>query len=357
MTVQDLLPGAIFIILIHTCNLITSTRSVSAMVLLLSRKDIESVLTMEDTIKAVEEAFRQHALGRVSMPLRSVISVEKYKGRVTFMPAYIEKMDAIGVKVVSGYPDNPSKYDLPTILGVVLLNDPKNGDLLAIMDGAFLTAMRTGAASGVATRYLARKDAKKLGIVGTGVQGRTQAAAACQVRAIERVKAYDIVPDRCRLFCKEASKELGVQVVPVNSAEEAVKGSDIVATSSTSKTPVFNGEWLDEGTHINAVGSHSPDARELDVTTIKRAKVIVDSREAALKEAGDLMIPISQGIIAPDHVFAELGEIVTGKKVGRESEDEITLFKSQGLAIQDISTAIMVYEIAARKGVGKTVTL
>jgi ornithine cyclodeaminase/alanine dehydrogenase len=327
------------------------------MVLFLSRKDVESALTMHDAINTVEKAFREHGLRTVNMPVRPVIRVEQHNGLVTFMPAYMEGMDALGVKVISTYPDNPSKYHLPTILGVVLLSDPKTGDLLAIMDGAFLTAMRTGAASGVATRYLARKNAKEVGIIGTGVQGKTQIAGVCQVRAIDKVKAYDLVPDRCKLFCKEVSKELKVQVVPVDSSEEAVKRSDIVITSSTSKTPVLHGEWLDEGTHVNAIGSHTPDERELDATAIKRAKLIVDSREAALKEAGDLMIPISQGVIAPDHIFAELGEIVTGRKAGRESEDEITLFKSQGLAIQDVSTATKVYEIATKKGIGKIVAL
>lgn len=329
----------------------------SDMVLFLSRKDVESVLTMEDAIEAVERAFKEHGSGTVNMPLRTVIRIEKNKGAVNFMPAYIETMGAVGIKVVSGYIDNPAKYNLPTILGVVLLNDPKNGNLLAIMDGAFLTAMRTGAGSGVATKYSARKDANEAGIIGTGVQGKTQIMAVSKVRKIDKVKAYDVAADRCKSFCKEISKELGIDATPVASAEEAVRGSDIVATSSTSKTPILMGDWLEEGTHVNAIGSHTPDARELDATAIKRAKVIVDSRESALKEAGDLMIPISQGLIKPDHIYAELGEIVTGKKAGRQSEKDITIFKSQGLAIQDVATASKVYEIALKKGVGKSLSL
>jgi len=329
----------------------------SDMVLFLSRKDVESVLTMDDAIAAVERAFKEHGSGTVNMPLRTVIRVEKNNGSVNFMPAYIETMGAIGIKVVSAYPDNPERYQLPTILGVVLLTDARNGDLLAIMDGAFLTAVRTGAASGVATKYSARKDAGEVGIIGTGVQGRTQIIAVSKVRRIEKVKAYDVVGDRCKSFCKEISKELGVQATPVDSAEKAVRGSGIVVTSSTSKTPVLVGDWLEEGTHVNAIGSHTPDARELDAEAIKRAKVIVDSREAALKEAGDLIIPISQGLIKPDHIYAELGEIVTGKKAGRQSERDITIFKSQGLAIQDVSTASKVYEIALKKGVGTSLSL
>jgi alanine dehydrogenase len=327
------------------------------MVLFLDRKDVESALTIGDAIEAVEKAFKEHGLGTVSMPLRSTIRVEDQKGAILFMPAYIKSMGALGIKVVSVYGDNPSKYNLPTILGVVLLNDPGTGQLLAIMDGTFLTAMRTGAASGVATKYLARKDAKQVGVIGTGVQGRTQLAAVCAVRSVDMVRAYDVAPDRCKSFCEEVSKQFKIRATPVKSAQEAVRGSGIVITASTSKTPVLNGEWLDAGAHVNAIGSHTPDARELDTAAIKRAKIIVDSREAALKEAGDIMIPISEGLITPDHIYAELGEVVTGKKAGRQNDDEITLFKSQGLAIQDVSTAKKIYDLAKSKGLGKILTL
>jgi ornithine cyclodeaminase/alanine dehydrogenase len=327
------------------------------MVLFLSRKDVEACLTMEDTLEAVENAFREHGLGTVNMPLRSAIRLEKSKGTTLFMPAYIETMGAIGIKVVSVYSENPSKYSLPTTLGVVILTDARNGEIRAIMDGTFLTAMRTGAASGVATKYLARKDSNELGIVGTGVQGRTQVIAMTKVRTIKKVKAYDIDRDRREHFCKEVSNELRIQISPVDNAEKAVRGSDIVITASTSKTPILNGDWLNEGTHVNAIGAHTPDARELDNTTMKRAKVIVDSREAALKEAGDFIIPISQGFITPDQIHAELGEVVTGKKAGRTNDLDITVFKSLGLAIQDISTASKVFDMATKKGLGKKLTI
>lgn len=327
------------------------------MVLILSRKDVESVLTMREAIEAVEKAFGEYADGTVSMPLRPTIRVPKQSGSVLFMPAYLEGMNALGIKVVSVYANNPSQFSLPTTLGVVLLNDPKSGELLAFMDGAFLTAMRTGAASGVATKYLARKDVSEVGVIGTGVQGRKQVAAVCEVRSIKKVKAFDVDRDRCDMFCKEVSKELGVQVVRVESARDAVRGSGVVVTASTSKTPVVEGAWLEEGTHVNAIGSHTPDARELDAAAVKRAKLVVDSKEAALKEAGDLIIPIAEGLFSQDHIFAELGEIVTGRKSGRESDSEITVFKSQGLAIQDISTARKVYELATKTGVGQVLKL
>jgi ornithine cyclodeaminase/alanine dehydrogenase len=327
------------------------------MVLFLSRKDVETVLSMEDAIDAVEKAFGELNAGTVAMPLRSVIKLEKNKGSVLFMPAHIESMGAIGIKVVSIYPDNPTKYQLPTIQGVVLLTDANNGGVIAIMDGAFLTAIRTGAVSGVATKYLARSDSEEVGIIGTGVQGKTQLIAVTKTRAIKRVKAFDIARDRSERFSKELSSQLGINVVPVDSAEQAVRGSDIVITASTSKTPILNGEWLEKGTHVNAIGSHTPDSRELDFTAIKRSKVVVDSREAALKEAGDLIKPISEGLITAEHILADLGEVVTRKKSIRTSDDDITVFKSQGLAIQDISTASKTYELALRKGIGTQLTL
>ena len=181
--------------------------------------------------------------------------------------------------------------------------------------------------------------------------------AITKVRGIKRVKAFDIARDRSELFCNELSDELGIKIVRVDSAENAVRGSDIVITASTSKTPILNGDWLESGSHVNAIGSHTADSRELDFNAIRRAKVVVDSREVALKEAGDLIMPISEGLITADHILADLGEVVTGKKSIRTSDSDITLFKSQGLAIQDISTASKIYDLARKKGIGKEVNL
>lgn len=323
--------------------------------LFLSRKDVELVLKMDDAIEVVEEAFKELAVGSAHMPVRQVIKIQN--GTVGFMPAYLQGMNAVGVKVVSLFAQNPTKHNLPTTLAVVLLTNPENGTLLAIMDGTFLTAMRTGAASGVATKYLSRKDAAELGVIGTGVQARTQVAAVCRVRPIEKVKAYDVIPTRRESFCKEIAKTYKVTVQGVETCEDAARGSDIIITCSTSKTPVLNGAWLEEGTHVNAIGSHAPDARELDSAVIKKAKLVVDSREAALKEAGDILIPISEGLITADHIYAELGEVVAGKKLGRQNDSEITIFKSQGLAIQDVSTAMKTYELAKKKKIGKNLTL
>jgi alanine dehydrogenase len=325
--------------------------------LLLTRRDVESVLTMKDTIEAVEDAFRELGQGTADMPLRSVIRPGKHGGSINYMPAYLGGMDALAIKVVSVYADNPKKHNLPTILGTILVHDPRTGALEAIMDGGWVTAMRTGAVGGVAAKYLAREDARKVGIFGTGVQAKTQLMAVNEVREIEEVKACDIVPESARKFCEEMTRQLGIPVVQ-HDPDNVVTGSDIVITATTSKVPVFRGSLLRDGTHVNGIGSHhGPGIKELDEETIRRAKVVVDQREACLKEAGDIIDPISAGIISADHVYAELGELVTGKKKGRTQESEITVFKSVGLAVQDAATAARVFALARKSGIGKTIEI
>ena len=327
------------------------------MVLVLGRKDVEAVLTMKDTLVAVENAFRELGSGNVEMPHRLTVRVNKYMGLVESMPAYIGGIDALGMKLISAYVENPSKYNLPMTVATILLNDPTNGTLAAIMDGTWITAMRTGAVSGVATKYLAREDAQTVGIFGTGTQARTQLMAMKEVRKLREVKAYDIIPESSRKFADEMTEKLGISVVPVKNPMDTVVSSDIVITSTTSKVSVFNGKWLKDGTHVNAIGSHNPATSELDEVTIKRAKVVVDQKEACLKEAGDLLGLISSGKISSDHIYGELGELVTRKKEGRTSNTEITVFKCVGLAIEDVATARLVFEQARTKGIGKTVEI
>ncbi len=327
------------------------------MSLLLSRKDVESVLTMKDAIAAVEEGFRQLALGNVVMPQRTVIRITEHHGLHLGMPAYVGGTadgGSLALKVVTVYPDNPSQYNLPTTIGTLLLNDPRTGALVAIMDAGFLTAMRTGAVSGVATRHLAREDARSVSVFGAGVQARTQLMAVCEVRPIERAVVYDPVQEAREKYGAEMSERLSIPVEPVadpRACVEAGNGS-VIVTASASKTPVFEGAWLAPGTHINGIGSHSPDGRELDTETVRRAKVVPDYAPACLAEAGDLIIPIQEGAITEGHIHAGLGEVVAGLKPGRESPEEITLFKSVGLAVQDAATAALVYELARAAGVG-----
>ncbi len=326
------------------------------MALLLTRADIQSFLTMKDAMEAVEEAFRQLALGTVEMPQRPVIRVPEHHGTVLFMPALIGGMGALGMKVVSVYPDNPQKYGKPTVLGTILLNDPATGEVIAIMDGGFITAMRTGAVSGVATQYMARPDARVAGIFGAGVQARTQLIALAEARPLERAVVYDVVPEARERFAAEMSAQLGFPVQPVDDPRAAVEGCDIIATATSAATPVFDGNWVAPGTHINGIGSHAPNMRELDTTIVLRSRVIVDLRGAALAEAGDLIIPIREGAITADHIVGELGSVVVGQIPGRTHPDEITLFKSEGLAIQDVSVASRVYQMAQERGIGQEIT-
>jgi alanine dehydrogenase len=325
------------------------------MVLLLTRKDVISVLQMKECIEAMEKAFSELANGTAVLPLR--ISIKPPAGLSLYMPAYLQGMNALACKVVTVYKDNPGKHNLPTTIGKVLLQNPETGEVISIMDGGYLTALRTGAASGLATKYLARKDEEQVaGIFGAGIQAQTQLWAVCEVRKISKALVYDVSHEAAKKFTAEMSQKLGVPVIAVEKPD-ALMTADIICTATSSATPIFDGSKVKEGTHINGIGSHSPGARELDGTIIKRALLIADSREACLNEAGDIMIPIKEGIISADHIHAELGEVVTGKKPGRMSPKQITLFKSNGLAIQDVAAARLVYERAKAKGIGTEVDL
>jgi len=238
------------------------------MTLLLSRQDVQSVLTMSDCLSAVETAFGELACGRALMPQRSVIQVAEHKGIFLGMPAFIGgDLNALGLKMVTVYPDNPAKHDLPTTLGTLLLCDPTTGKVVAIMDAGYLTAVRTGAASGVATKYLARKDSEVCVVFGAGVQARKQLEAMKIVRPIRKALVVDVVPAARDSFAREMGEALGLEVVPTENIEAAVRSADIIVTASSSQEPVFAGDWLKEGTHVNNIGSHSPGARELDVHT------------------------------------------------------------------------------------------
>lgn len=322
------------------------------MVLILSRKNLEAVMTMKETIEVVENAFKELALGTARMPTRVVVTVFDRAGWIGVMPAYLSKIGSLAAKIVSVFEDNPLKHNLPTVLASVILNDASTGCPLAFMEGTYITAMRTGAAGGVATKYLARKDAKTVGIFGTGVQARTQLLALNEVRDVEKVYAFDILRNQSRKFAEEMSKAVGLDIETVNSPEVVAKRSQIIVTATTSRTPVFDGKLLRPGTHINAIGSFRPDARELDDEAILRSKVVVDSREASLAEAGDIVIPLKANAINETHIYAEIGEIITGKKLGRISDDEVTLFKSVGLGVQDAAAAYLAYKKAREAGVG-----
>lgn len=321
------------------------------MPLLLSRNDVIELLEMSDCMEVVEKAFAELTQGTAVMPLR--LNITPPDGLSLYMPAYLKNMGALACKVVTVYKNNPTKFNMPTTIGKVLLQDPETGDVKCIMDGGYLTAVRTGAASGVATKYLARTDDNQVaGIFGAGVQAKMQLWAVSLARKLSHAYVYDISNEACDKFIDEMSNTLDIEIKKVKSVEEILGASDIVCTATSSASPIFDGNSVKEGTHINNIGSHTPKAREMDTAIVKRSKFIADSREACLKEAGDIMIPIEEGAVTDSHIYAELGEIVTGKKKARADNNEITLFKSNGLAIQDAATAKLVYDRAIEMGIG-----
>ncbi len=327
-----------------------------SMPLLLTRDDVIRVLDMRACMDVVEKAFAELASGTAVLPLR--IGISPPDGLALYMPAYLRRMGALACKVVTVYKNNPKQHNLPTTIGKVLLQDPTTGEVICIMDGGYLTAVRTGAASGVATNYLARTDTGQVaGIFGAGVQARMQLWAMATARELSRAYVYDVSADATFAFVKEMSATLGIEIRPAESPEQVLAEADIICTATSSSTPLFDGSRVRPGTHINGIGSHSPGARELDTAIVSRSRIVADSLEACLKEAGDIMIPLHEGAISQGHIQAELGEIVLGRKPGRTDVQEITLFKSNGLAIQDAATAKLVYEKARQAGVGREVAL
>jgi ornithine cyclodeaminase/alanine dehydrogenase len=325
------------------------------MTLLLTRNDVMRVLDMADCMDVVEKAFGELSSGTAVLPLR--INITPPDGLALYMPAYLKEMGALACKVVTVYKNNPKLHSMPTTIGKVLLQDPATGDVICIMDGGYLTAVRTGAASGVATKYLARKgDSLTAGIFGAGVQAKMQLWAVAVARKLSKAMVYDISDDAAEKFAMEMGDKLAVEVIKANSSE-ALLDTDIICTATSAAKPIFDGRKVRPGTHINGIGSHTPNARELDAEIVKRSKFVADSREACLKEAGDIMLPIAEGIITADHIYAELGDIITNKKQGRIDNNEITLFKSNGLAIQDAATAKLVYDKAIKAGIGSEVQI
>ena len=325
------------------------------MVLILTKSDLEKVLTMKDVIEVVETAFSELVRGTATLPLRTGLTLSEEAGWMGVMPAYLEKTGSLSTKIVTVFEKNLEKK-LPTIMATVMLNSTETGAPLAIMEGTFITAMRTGAVSGVATKYLAREDSKTAGVFGAGVQARTQLMAVCAMRNIERAFVCDKFEGRANVFATEMSENLNIPI-ETRKPEDVVRESNIIITATTAKTPIFDGNLVNPGTHLNLIGSFKPDVREVDEVVIKRSKIVVDQKSAALEEAGDIIIPLKAGIIVEEDIYAELGELVTGIKPGRTSDSEITLFKSVGLGIQDCATAWLAYVKAKEKGISKEVNL
>jgi alanine dehydrogenase len=316
--------------------------------------DVKQLLIMKDTLELVETAFKEKGLKRVQMPPKPYLFFVKYNGDLRIMPSYLEELDEAGIKLVNVHPSNPEKYGLPTVLATILLFDPKNGAPVAIMDGTWITAMRTAAATGVATKYLARKDARTVGMIGAGYQAPFQLEALREVMDVELVKVYARRKDRVEKFAKDMGTRLGLHIEATETAKEAVKDADVVVTITTAREPVVKDEWVTEGTHINDIGADAPGKQELDPNILKRAKVVIDDWEQAC-HSGEVNVPLAGGEITRDDIYGELGEIVAGLKPGRTSDDEITIFDSTGLSIQDVITSWHVLRTAEKKGIGNEI--
>ncbi len=304
---------------------------------------------MEETIEAVEEAFREHGRGKAQMPPKSYLYYEKHNGDLRTMPAYLEELDATGVKVVNVHPNNPDA-GLPTVMAVVILNSPATGAPLAMMGATHLTNMRTGAAGAVAAKYLARKDSRRVGLLGAGAQARTQLRGLSEIFEIEEVSVADVSLERCRALEKDCRSFLDVEYHLYTDAKE-VCDSDILVTTTPSRKPLVKDEWINEGTHINAIGADAKGKEELEPAILKRSKVVVDDLAQA-SHSGEVNVPLTKGLFAPEEICATIGEVVAGKVSGRTDDQEITVFDSTGLAIQDVATALRVYQRALEKGIG-----
>ncbi len=326
--------------------------------LILNGQEVAAALPMPAAVEAMRAAFTALAEGRVQAPPRSLLAASEGRGNTLVMPAALVDPAAptTAIKVVSVFPANRGR-GLPTIHGAVLAVDPRTGIPTALLEGGSLTAIRTGAVSGLATDLLARKDSRALAVFGSGVQARTQAEAVCCVRPIETLWICNPSAGKAE---KMAAQIGGVapfpsDVRPVRSSREALAAADIVCTATTSPTPVFRDAELQPGTHINAVGSYLPHVSEIPAETVLRAYVAVDQREAAFEEAGDLIQPIEQGLITPEHIRCELGGLLLGAEPGPRADERITLFKSVGLAVQDAAAAQAALAAARRRGLGANI--
>lgn len=302
----------------------------------LNAAEVRQALPMAQAIEGTKEAYVQLSGGKSDVPLRSRIDIPERQGISLFMPAYLSTSADLAIKIVSIFPTNVQQ-GMPVINAAVLVLDADTGQPVSIMEGSSLTAIRTGAASGAATEILARTDSQIGAVFGSGVQARTQLEAICTVRTLTEIRIFSLDIRQAQQVADDLAGKgpIPSNIRVVHSPGEAVIDADIICTATTSHKPVFDGADLEPGTHINAIGSFTPDMQEIDSITIKRSSVFVDSLDAALEEAGDLIIPIEAGMIDPSHIKAELGQVISGERTGRSSNNEITFFKSVGIAVQD----------------------
>jgi ornithine cyclodeaminase/alanine dehydrogenase-like protein (mu-crystallin family) len=323
-------------------------------VLVLTQGEIERLMPVGACIPVMAQALEALARGDVHQPLRWVIRPPNAVGLIGLMPAVLSgagRKPAYGLKVVCLFKDNPA-LGKDMHQGSVMLFDGETGELVALMNASAITAIRTAAVSGLATRLLARDDAGDLAIIGAGVQARTHLLAMAVVRRLRRVRVASRNIERARALAREMRLHVSCEIEPVASASDAIRGADLVVTATSSVEPVLERSWISPGAHLNVVGSSLPSAREIDTATMAAASLFVDRRESTLSEAGDYLFAAAEGAIGPDHIRAELGELLTGERTGRRAPEEITLFKSLGLAVEDLAAAEFLHQRAQEAGVG-----
>ena len=321
-------------------------------ILVLTHSEVEQLLPMSECITVMEDALASLSRGEMHQPLRMVVKPPDASGVIAMMPAYKSGAESVfGLKAICVFPGNAAKGK-DAHQGGVLLFSGETGEPLALMNASAITEIRTGAVSAVATRLLAREDASKLAIIGSGVQARSHLAAIACVRKLKRARVASRSLENARKFADEMQTKHAFPIEPVATAEEAIRGADVIVTATTSHEPVLNREWISPGAHINAVGTYSFAAREVDTATMVAAKLFVDRRESALNEAGDYLIAAREGAIGPEHIRAEIGELLIGSASGRTTRDQITLFKSLGLAVEDLAAADYLYQKARESNSG-----
>jgi alanine dehydrogenase len=326
--------------------------------LILSEEDVKKLLSLGEVTDAVESAFRMKGLGHAQMPPKQYLFMKKYNGDLRTMPSYLEENDAVAVKVVNSHPENRKKHGLPTVMATIILVDPRTGAPEAIMGGTWITALRTGAAGAIAAKYLANLKPKTVGIVGAGTQARTQLMGLEHVfETVEEVRVWD----RAEKAALKYAEEMGIKcnqvaIFSVKSIEKAVEGADIIVTATPSRKPLVSAEWVDEGTHINCIGADAPGKQELDPALLVKSKIVVDDWEQSC-HGGEINVPLAKGIIKKEDVWGDICEIVAGLKQGRTSPEEITVFTSTGLAIQDAAAAKIAYQKAVKQKIGEQIDI
>ena len=320
------------------------------MSLILTGADILQILDMDLALASAEQAFRAYGEGRVNMPPKSYLQLAKGDFRAMYGALTLAE-EICGLKWVNVHPDNPQR-GLPTVMAKIILNDPETALELADMDGTYITNYRTGAAGGLAARYLSRPESSTLGLIGAGVQARMQVAAVLKVRPIRQITIYNRTPARAQALMEELASRYDVQVTVAEHPQEAVAGQDIIVTTTASTTPLVKADWLSPGTHINAMGADAAGKQELDPAILPQARIFVDDWAQA-QHSGEINVALAQGLLRQENLSACLGEVVAGKKPGRENSQEITIFDSTGLVIQDLALGRAVFHLAQERGLGE----